>query len=224
MITHKNAEYSKIAVLFNKEFNTSVTPKAIQMVLLRRGIIKRQETKKLSEAQRQFIIDNFTKIKAIEFIKLFNKKFGTDFSIHTIRSFANKELGLKKNAGSFRKCVKPYDVITHKDGRDGRFDRHLVAIDNPGGKRKHKYISLEKYLYEKTHEVSTDGKFIIHLDGNIENFDIDNLYLLTNQEMATVKQILGNKLIIERNKEITMTAINLAKLMIKLKGINDANT
>lgn len=215
--SHMELSSSDLAILFNEKFNAQITPKAARNVLLRRGYRLKPMVRDFTDEQTRFIIDNFNQMKGEEFICLFNKKFNTNFSIHTIRRFANKEFGLKKGQGSFRKVVNEQDVVIRQGGRR---KRKLVALGNGGG--RHKYISLERFIYEQHHKVDTTGKHIIHLDGDIDNFDINNLYCLTNSEMALTKMLLGNKLIINRNRDVTITAIKLAKLMLKVKETKNA--
>ena len=219
LASHMDLSSSVLANLFNEKFNAQITPKAIRNVLLRRGYRLKPMVRDFTDEQTQFIIDNFNQMKGEEFINLFNKQFETNFSIHTIRKFANKKLGLRKGHGSFRKVVNEYDVVIRQGGRRRR---KLVAIGNNGG--RHKYISLERFIYEQRYKVDATGKHIIHLDGDIDNFEIENLCCLTNGEMALTKMLLGNKLIVDRDRDVTISAIELAKLMIKLKETKNDNT
>ena len=77
-----------------------------------------------------------------------------------------------------------------------------------------KWMYKQRYIYSKYHNVElTSDDYIIFLDHNRNNFDINNLACVSKHESA----ILSNQQLFSNNQEITKTGIQVAKLMIKLK-------
>lgn len=84
-----------------------------------------------------------------------------------------------------------------------------IKVDENTWKRKHVYI------YEQVHGSIPKGSCIIFLDGDRENFDIDNLYLLTKKEFL----YLISRDLLFNNRELNLAAINLCKLQNKITDL-----
>ena len=81
---------------------------------------------------------------------------------------------------------------------------------------KNKWEYKQRYLYEKYHNVKlTSNDYIIFLDQDRTNFNIDNLMRVTRRESS----ILSNQKLFSHDKKVTETGIEVAKLMIKLKNM-----
>ena len=70
-------------------------------------------------------------------------------------------------------------------------------------------------IYEKHHGKVPKGSAVIFLDGDKRNFDIDNLYLVTRSQLA----MLNKNSLIQKDAELTKTAINVVDLMKKISTI-----
>ena len=91
--------------------------------------------------------------------------------------------------------------------KDG--DRIQIKINNRD------WIYKQRYIYEQHYnEKLSDNDFIIFLDGNKNNFDIDNLMKITRYEGAH----LGNIYPHSTNKELRQLSVVLAKMIIKTKN------
>lgn len=67
-------------------------------------------------------------------------------------------------------------------------------------------------LWEEAHKQKVPkGYVVIFADGNNRNFDIDNLILVSRNELLKLNQ---NKLIFKGNTELTKTGVNIAKLIL----------
>ena len=81
---------------------------------------------------------------------------------------------------------------------------------------KTKWEYKQRYLYEKYHNVKLTSKdYIIFLDGNRNNFSIDNLKRVS----CRVASLLGNLKLPSRNKEITNLAITYANSVIQVADL-----
>ena len=79
---------------------------------------------------------------------------------------------------------------------------------------KNKWIYKQRYIYEQYHKVKlTSNDFIVFLDGDKTNFNIDNLYKITRYEAAH----LGNICAHSKSKDVRRVSIDVAKLMVKIK-------
>lgn len=79
---------------------------------------------------------------------------------------------------------------------------------------KNKWKYKQRLIYEKYHNVKlTSNDYIIFLDQNRNNFDINNLKRISQRESS----VLSNQKMFSKNREVTETGILTAKLMIKAK-------
>lgn len=83
-----------------------------------------------------------------------------------------------------------------------------------------KWEYKQRYIYEQYYGIKVkDNEHIIFLDGNKNNFNIDNLEKTTNEECGYIGAFkINNKLTIN-DKEITKTLLLMAKTDIKTKEI-----
>lgn len=72
-----------------------------------------------------------------------------------------------------------------------------------------------RYIYEQHHGKIPKGYSIIFLDGNKNNYDLDNLQLVKIRE----KLIMKNLHFFSTNKELTRTGLITTKLIIKTKEL-----
>ena len=79
---------------------------------------------------------------------------------------------------------------------------------------KNKWEYKQRYLYEKYHNVKlkTD-EYVIFLDQDKTNFNIDNLKVISRQESA----LMANQGFFSKNAHVTFVGIMNVKLMNKLK-------
>lgn len=81
-----------------------------------------------------------------------------------------------------------------------------------------KWMYKQRYIYEQYYNVKlTSNDYIIFLDQNRNNFDINNLKRITRRESA----VLSNQKLFFNNKELTNAGIDVAKLIIKTKDVKN---
>lgn len=79
---------------------------------------------------------------------------------------------------------------------------------------KDKYMYKQRYIYEQYYNVKlTSDDYIIFLDQDRTNFNIDNLKRINRRESS----IVANQKLFFNKPELTKTGIEIAKLMIKVK-------
>ena len=80
-----------------------------------------------------------------------------------------------------------------------------------------KWEYKQRYIYSRYYNKElTNDDYIIFLDQDRTNFNIDNLRRITRRESS----ILSNQKLFSKNKLATETGIQIAKLMIKLKKVS----
>ena len=86
---------------------------------------------------------------------------------------------------------------------------------------RNKWVYKQRLIYEKYYGVRLkDDEYVIFLDGNRNNFNIDNLKLLTRQEASYLGVFKVNGIDI-KDRNVIETEIAIAKAIIKTKELND---
>lgn len=112
--------------------------------------------------------------------------------------------------GSENKPPKTEPVGTEKKLSDGYI---WVKIDDqPNAKKQVNWRQKQRLVWEQHNGPIPEGMFVTFLDGNRENFAIENLALITRAEHARLNQS-GLR---SEDPEITATALQIAKLTTKI--------
>lgn len=180
-----------------------------------------------TKEKRQFMLDNYKGTFNKDLHKMFTEKFGEGVTLQQIKSFkVNNKLnsGLKgtegreppnkgkrcpnqRNSGNFKKGHKPkntlevgYEILKP----DGYWK---VKIAEPNvWKLKHIHV------WEQYHgKEQPEDTVIIFKDRNTENFDPENLELITRAELLT----MNRHGLIYDNPEATDVGVNVARLINK---------
>ena len=147
-----------------------------------------------------------------EIVKKLNDKFNLNLTLLQVRDCMNNR-NIRNNLDTRfssqeggNRCVqrKPVGCETKWDGGYTR-----IKLGENEWEFKHRYIWRQHYG-----EIPKDYS-VIFLDGNLDNFDIDNLALVSRHELMKYNSMRLKSNDIELNK----TAVNLAKLIVKVKEI-----
>ena len=77
---------------------------------------------------------------------------------------------------------------------------------------------IQRYVWRKHHGEIPPGYSVIFLDGNTDNYNIENLALVNRNELMKYNSMKLNS----DNQELNRVAVNLAKLMTKAKEKGEA--
>ena len=147
-----------------------------------------------------------------EIVKKLNDKFNLNLTLLQVRDCMNNR-NIRNNLDTRfssqeggNRCVqrKPIGCETKWDGGYTR-----IKLSENEWEFKHRYIWKQHYG-----EIPKDYS-VIFLDRNLDNFDIDNLALVSRHELMKYNSMKLKSNDIELNK----TAVNLVKLMVKAKEI-----
>ena len=75
-------------------------------------------------------------------------------------------------------------------------------------------MPLQKKIYQDAYGEIEEGKMVCFLDGNAENFDIDNLYPIDRK----ISAVMSANQWWTKDREHTLTAIKWCELHYALKG------
>ena len=117
----------------------------------------------------------------------------------------------KANVTSFKKGQKSHNykpVGSERITKDGYCE---IKVSDTGRRWKSKHL----VVYEKHHGKVPRGSVVIFLDGDKRNFDIDNLHLVTRGQLA----MLNKNSLIQKDADLTKTAINVVDLMKKISAM-----
>ncbi len=185
-----------------------------------------------TEKQKKFLSEHVIGCSYLELTQLFNQEFGTDLKLTTI-SATIKRLGLKNgrdcrikpgnvpqnkgtkgltgaNKTSFKKGNRPPNWVpigSERITKDG-----YIQVKIQEGKFQHNWRGKHILIWEEHNGSVPKGHKIIFGDGDKRNFDINNLILVTNAQMARLNQYD----LIQNDADLTRTALVIVDLKSKI--------
>ena len=180
----------------------------------------------LPPEQEKFILDNYSGISRKELTDKFNAEFGTDFSEMSMKSWCNRRKLFCGNDGKFKdgnvswqtglsgedywkhfseetkqkalSCIKP--DFKYNDG-DVIIRHGLPCFYKREGNNhdeRIEYCSIA--VWESVHGKVKEDHIIIHLDGDIMNYNIENLMEIPRSYLPNLRYLGGLTDNIEMNK------------------------
>lgn len=144
-----------------------------------------------------------------ELLSIVNSNFNENYEENELRKYLvrNRIPYKYENTNMIREMGKKVPIGTE---RIKDIDRIQVKVSENEWKYK------QRHIYEQYYNVKlTDNDFIVFLDGDKSNFDIDNLQKITRYEGSH----LGNIYPHSNNKELRQLSIELAKMIVKTKDM-----
>ena len=164
--------------------------------------------------------DTMTRAKLTD---AFNKKFGASVSEYSIKDKCTKSLKIYRsvNVTNFantqrKQCpigtIRKSQTMTYIKVKEVPVG---VGINNnQSGYGEPYWMPLQKKIYQDAHGEIGKDQFVIFLDGNTENFDIDNLYPIDRRISATMSKYGWWS----KERESTLAAIKWCELYYTMKG------
>lgn len=171
-----------------------------------------------------------------EITKKMNDRFNCDFSEGQIKGFMARNKLVTGRGGHFKKGSIPWNKGTKGLTKANKtsFKKGIIHFNykQVGEERidKYGYVQIKvaepnkwdlkhRVIYEKHYGEIPKNHAVIFADGDKSNLDIDNLLLVSRQQLL----VLNRNNLISEDKEITKTGINIANIMIKLSEIEKDN-
>ena len=164
---------------------------------------------------------------------LMTDKFAYNFSVQQIKSamtrynFRTGTTGrFKKGIVSWNKGSKGYMKPNKTSFQKGRIPHNHKPIGSERTDSKDGYTMIKtgepskwelkhKFLYEKHYGKIEKDSVVIFLDGNKNNFDINNLKCISRKQLL----VMNRNDLIKENAELTSIGIDVANLIIKAREV-----
>ena len=180
--------YESLTKEFNEKFNKNKTLGGIRdFCWSKLGIRWNQHNFCYTDEQKQWLRENHHKYLIRDLSTKFNERFGTNKTSDMIWGVCKERLNLTNSS---------YEYISNKEGfrgshkpllserSDGEFT--VVKVSQKGSKRQ-QWIPKQRYIWEQHYgkKVPEDYR-VIFLDGNKNNFSINNLACVDRQTQLCV--------------------------------------
>lgn len=126
----------------------------------------------------------------------------------------NKGKKGKANSGSFKKGHSSPRKLPIGSEKEGQYGYTVIKVANPSV-----WVAKHRFMYELYNGKIPKGGNVIFADGNKENFEKDNLLLVTSTEMLGLNQ----ERLRFNNAELTKVGLNIVKLNNAIKEKENGN-
>lgn len=187
--------------------------------------------------QAEFIQENVYGRSNLNLLELFNKHFHLDLGINQIKAFKKNNKLSSGLTGQFEKGSVPFNKGTkgltsanktsfkkgqmphnHRPIGSERIDKDgytLVKISDHKDWHK-RWRHKHKVVWEQANgRAIPKGYKILFGDGNRQNFDLDNLILVTNKQLL----VMNHKKLIQKDADSTRTGVIIADIYSKLNEL-----
>lgn len=202
--------YKEMAKAYNEKFGTDIKPVGLKGHARNKlGIEKPRETHRhYTKEQIEFLKENYPKYGCGKTLEMFNKRFnetrtwssmknfGTCYGIHVDEKVAIENKLKPVRAKGSKRAERNVGEVREENGR--------IVIKMPSGK----WEQIGRGIWELNGREIPKGYSVIHLDGNVNNYNIDNL-LAVPQKYVGLLQKYGMR---SDSAEVTKTGVMWCKL------------
>lgn len=192
--------FSELCNSFRSEFGENTSNNAISMRISRIGCCRTKE--KPFDYKREhdyFLIKNFENYTYEELTIEFNKNFGENISVNSLKHHCLQKLKLRK-ANRFE--------IGEETKRQKR-----IMVKTSKGNGHYNFKDKARVAYEKEYGKIPNGNCVVCLDGNKDNCNTENLCLLSRSELS----ILAGSKWLGKERNNMESKIKYAQLRSALK-------
>lgn len=193
----------------NKKWNMNVTYLALNSIACKNHIrIKQYNKKGFNGYVYEIVIENYNKYSYEELANLINKKLNIQLTRNQVKAFCHS-LGLKNyDKDKFRILKDKLPIGSEKIQGNKNPCVYIKYRNLPSSRKQNEYkINWKpkaRYIWEQHYGEIPKGHYIIHLDGDYRNCDINNLKLVSQYAMTkiTTSKSYGKGIITEALCEI----------------------
>lgn len=193
--------------------------------------------------QQDFLRDNCNHMSRRKLTDSFNARFGTNKNERAIKSYCNQRGWNAADNGQFKRGNRSWQTGLSKDDFKSHYTDESFTRMMAGVKEANKTLHVgdeivrhgvpmivtstdysipyaqrltfkRRYVWEQAHGKIPPGYRIIHLDGDVMNCDLNNLYCVPDKFIP----MLNKNHWLTENREHTLTAVMLCELNQALKG------
>lgn len=177
---------------------------------------------RFTAAEDEFLRSHIESHSYAEMAKMLTERFGIQRNLYAVSDRCTKQLKIKreKNSGQFKNGRKRRKKIGDEAEVNGYIyvkiaDVYFEGASTPTGYGLPNWKPKQQVVWERSNgENVPDGRFVIFLDGDNNNFAADNLYCIDRKisaRMASNGWFSGDA-------TVTLTAIKYCELMDALKS------
>lgn len=186
----------------------AIQKKCYQLGLKDKKVLELKKQKYTSEIN-DFIVKNLNSMTHKEMAVKLGEKYGIKVNKHSLEEHCRRS-GIRKDAKE-----NEIGTIIVKGGKTFiKTDNKRVNRGTPTHNDKGNYMRLSRYLYRKHKGHIGDNEVVIHLDGDKDNFEINNLHKV---DKATHCSMLSRGWR-SSSAELTKTGVLACQLMQNLKN------
>ena len=172
-----------------------------------------------TEAEKKWLREHQDTMTRAALTEAFNKKFGASVKQTAISDVCTKQLKLLRSANTGRYGDRERDQLPIGTIRKSQTGTYIKVQNVPkhahiSGYKEPYWMPLQKKIYQDAHGEIAPGKMVCFLDGNTENFDVDNLYPIDRK----ISAIMSTNGWWTKDRDHTLTAIKWCELHYALKG------
>ena len=189
---------------------------------------------KWSDKEKEYLKEITPGHHYAEIVELMNKKFDREFTVELVKNAIGRyKLNTGFN-GRFEKGLIPHNKgqkgVCAKGAEKGWFKKGQVSINHkPVGSERtdldgytlikvaepNKWQLKHRVIYEKAYGPIPPNMAVIFLDRNKRNFNINNLALVSREELA----IINKNNFIKENAALSRAGVNVAKVKNKINKL-----
>ena len=189
---------------------------------------------KWSDKEKEYLKEITPGHHYAEIVELMNKKFDREFTVELVKNAIGRyKLNTGFN-GRFKKGNVPANKgqkgVCAKGAEKGWFKKGQVSINHkPVGSERidldgytlikvaepNKWKLKHRVIYEKAYGPIPPNMAVIFLDKNKRNFNINNLALVSREELA----IINKNNFIKENAALSRAGVNVAKIKNKINKL-----
>ena len=171
-----------------------------------------------TEEEVAWLKENQDKMTRAKLAEAFNARFGASVDRSSISDKCAKDLKLHRSANTGRYGGRQKEQLQIGTIRKNQVGTYIKMQDSGNahstGYQEPYWMPLQKKIYQDAHGEIAHNQFVIFLDGNTENFDIDNLYPIDRKISVRMSQNDWWS----KERESTLTAIKWCELYYAMKG------
>lgn len=174
--------------------------------------------------QEQWLRENYRNAPTYQNLTLcFNEKFSTARSVSMIREKCIKRLGLKGMQNPSKYGIKQKEQLpvgTIRKSQNATYIKVKLAFNaDMTGYQEPFWLPLQKKIYQDAYGEINPGFMVCFLDGNHENFSLDNLYPIDRK----ISAVMSKNGWWTDNKELTLAAIRWCELYYAIKSFQEVS-
>lgn len=177
-----------------------------------------------TDEEKKWLIDQDPELTYQELTEAFNSHFGTDLKRHSISDLMCKQLKVvsrrnNSKKGRFKKGAKSKYPIGAEVEKQGYVwvkvnDKYFPGRSMSSAEYRQNWKRKQDIVWEKRNGSIPEGKFIVFLDGNRRNCNIENLYLIDRK--IHVRMAQNNWY--SNDPNFTLCALKYCELITQMKN------